>query len=101
MEFANIVVERGKEFGLEVQIDHIENPRVDAEEHYYNATHTRFLDLGLEPHFLSDEVLQPLIKIAINYIDRVDKRLIAPTVDWRKMLNIVREDGDSSSLQTI
>jgi len=95
LELANIVVERGKEFGLEIQIEHIENPRVEAEEHYYNATHTRLLDLGLEPHFLSDEVLQSLIKVAINYNDRVDKRLIAPTVDWRRTLNIVREDGDS------
>lgn len=96
LELANMVSEIGKEFGLEIQINHITNPRVEAEEHYYNAKHTKLLDLGLEPHFLSDGVLQSLVKVAIDHVHRVDNRLIAPTVDWRRTLNIVREDADST-----
>ena len=37
------------EIGYEVEIEHLENPRVETEEHYYNAIHTKLLDLGLEP----------------------------------------------------
>ena len=37
------------EVGIEIEIEHVENPRVEAEEHYYNAVHTKLLDLGLKP----------------------------------------------------
>ena len=31
-------------------IDHVANPRVELEEHYYNPVHTKLPSLGLEPH---------------------------------------------------
>lgn len=30
----------------------VPNPRVEAEEHYYNAKNTKLQDLGLKPHLL-------------------------------------------------
>ena len=48
-ELAELVQRSGAEVGLEVEIEHLENPRVELEEHYYNPVHTKLLDLGLEP----------------------------------------------------
>ncbi len=42
------------------------NPRVEAEEHYYNAKHSRLQELGLEPHLLSDNLIDSLLKFAIQ-----------------------------------
>ena len=61
----------------------IPNPRVEAESHYYHAVHTRLLDLGLEPHLLSDALIESLFEIVERHRDRVDPAAIPPTVDWR------------------
>ncbi len=49
-QLAELVRHAGAEVGLEVEVTPIENPRVEMEEHYYNARHTKLLDLGLQPH---------------------------------------------------
>ena len=51
------------------------DPRVEAEEHYYNAKHTKLAELGLKPHLLSESLLDSLINIAIQHRDRVDTGL--------------------------
>jgi UDP-sulfoquinovose synthase len=66
-----------------VRIEHLEDPRVEAEDHYYRAAHTKLLDLGLKPHLLSKDLIRSLIEIAIRHKDRIDARAIEPTVDWR------------------
>ena len=53
-ELADLVVEAAAHLGIAATVDHLPNPRVEAENHYYEPTHTRLLDLGLEPHRLSD-----------------------------------------------
>ena len=98
MELAHLVAEAGRALGLDPQIRSLPNPRVEAEEHYYNAIHTKLLDLGLEPHFLSETILESLMKTAMEQANRVDKRLIAPTVNWRQTLNIVRAEAGSTGL---
>jgi UDP-sulfoquinovose synthase len=72
-------------------VNYLPNPRVEQEQHYYNATHTGLLELGLEPHLLSDTVLESLMKLALEYRDRIDPHLIAPTVNWRSTTNKVSE----------
>lgn len=66
------------------QIIQIPNPRVEAEEHYYNAKHAKLEELGLEPHLLGDSMIDSLLEFAIRYKDRVRMELIKPAVDWRK-----------------
>ncbi len=66
-----------------VQIETIENPRVEKEAHYYRAAHTRLLDLGLQPHLLSDTLITSLFDIADRYKHRVDLEAMRPTVRWR------------------
>ena len=42
------------------------NPRVEAEEHYYNAKHSKLQDLGLEPHLLGDNMIETLLSFALE-----------------------------------
>jgi UDP-sulfoquinovose synthase len=83
LELAEMVADAAGKLGLEVRIENVANPRVEKEEHYYRAKHTKLLDLGLEPHYLGDSLLDSLLNIAIEYRDRVDVDHIMPRVDWR------------------
>jgi UDP-sulfoquinovose synthase len=87
LDLAKKVQVAGKHLGLEVNIDHLPDPRVEAEQHYYNAKHSKLLDLGLQPHLLSDSLLDSLVNIAVQYRDRVDHSLMMPTVNWREPNN--------------
>jgi UDP-sulfoquinovose synthase len=88
LELAKMVQESGKELGLKVEIEHLPDPRVEAEAHYYNAKHSKLIELGLEPHSLSESLLDSLINIAIRYKDRIDAGQFAPTVNWRNARNV-------------
>jgi UDP-sulfoquinovose synthase len=81
------VQEAGKDLGIKVEIDHIPDPRVEAEQHYYNAKHSKLLDLGLQPHYLSESLLDSLMNIALRYRDRVDPTIMLPQVNWREPRN--------------
>ncbi|HVB98668.1 MAG TPA: NAD-dependent epimerase/dehydratase family protein [Candidatus Dormibacteraeota bacterium] len=84
LELARMVQAEGKKLGLKVTIDHLPDPRVEAEHHYYNAKHSRLVDLGLNPHLLSDALIDSLMNIAVRYRDRVDPEHFQPRVDWRQ-----------------
>jgi UDP-sulfoquinovose synthase len=80
---AEMVKKAGTAIGLNVEIDHLENPRVELEEHYFNAKNTNLLDLGLQPHFLSDSLLDSLLNFSVKYKHRVDEKQILPKVKWK------------------
>ncbi len=83
-ELAEMVRKAGEAMDLNVVVEHIDNPRVEKEEHYYNARNTRLLDLGLQPHFLSNSLLDSLLNFAVQYRDRVDLDQVMPRVSWRR-----------------
>ena len=87
LDLAKKVQEAGKDLGMKVEIDHLPDPRVEAEQHYYNAKHSKLLDLGLRPHFLSESLLDSLMNIAVKYRDRVDTTIMLPQVNWREPRN--------------
>jgi UDP-sulfoquinovose synthase len=87
LDLAHKVQHAGKVLGLNVEVDHIPDPRVEAEHHYYNAKHSKLIDLGLEPHTLSESLLDSLVNIAVKYRDRVDPALMLPQVNWREPKN--------------
>ncbi|HUY74115.1 MAG TPA: NAD-dependent epimerase/dehydratase family protein [Candidatus Dormibacteraeota bacterium] len=86
VELAEMVQAAGSELGLDVTIEHLPNPRVEKEAHYYNAKHTRLLDLGLEPHLLAGS-LPDLMRQAVRYRERVDHTVLEPRVDFRRSSN--------------
>jgi UDP-sulfoquinovose synthase len=99
LEIAQLVESAGKKLGMAVEVEYLPDPRVEAEEHYYNAKHSKLIDLGLEPHFLSRSLLDSLMNIALKYRDRIDASLIYPHVNWRSSSNELRrkESGPCSS----
>jgi UDP-sulfoquinovose synthase len=84
VELAELVQRAGKEHGLDVQADHLDNPRVEKEEHYYNAKHTKLLDLGLQPHLLSETLVESMFDRIEMYRDRVNREHILPQTTWRR-----------------
>jgi UDP-sulfoquinovose synthase len=97
LDLAKAVQSAAKELGMKVQIDHLPDPRVEAEAHYYNAKHSKLIDLGLQPHLLSSSLLDSLMNIAIRYRDKVDVAMMLPQVNWR---NATNERGRASAAQT-
>jgi UDP-sulfoquinovose synthase len=82
-QLADLVQRAGAEVGLNVRVEHLDNPRVEAEEHYYNATHTKLLDLGLKPHLLSETLIESMFAAIERYKDRVIPDHILPVTRWR------------------
>jgi len=95
LELARMVHIAATRLGLKVTIDHLSDPRVEAEQHYYNAKHTKLAALGLRPHLLSESLLDSLINIAIQHRDRVDPNLLLPRVNWRNSRNKRRSPAAS------
>jgi UDP-sulfoquinovose synthase len=87
LDLAHMVQSEGKKLGLAVEVNHIPDPRVEAEEHYYNAKHSKLIELGLQPHLLSDSLLDSLMNIAMKYRDRIDSSMMMPKVNWREARN--------------
>lgn len=87
LQLAQMVDVAAKKLGLSVTIDHLIDPRVEAENHYYNAKHTKLVDLGLAPHLLSSSLLDSLVNIAVQYRDRIDPAILMPRVNWRNSRN--------------
>ncbi|MEO1431359.1 MAG: NAD-dependent epimerase/dehydratase family protein [Cyanobacteria bacterium J06632_19] len=83
-DLAMMVKKAGNAIGLNVDINHLENPRVELEQHYFNAKNTKLLDLGLQPHLLSDSLLDSLLNFAVKYQQRVDNKQILPKVSWHR-----------------
>lgn len=81
-ELADRVVRAGKNLGVSVEVKNIPNPRREAEEHYYNPTHTGLLDLGLEPHYLTEDVATHMLSSVLKYKDRIRQDYILPKVAW-------------------
>ncbi len=83
-ELAKTVAET---YAKDAQIEFLDNPRVEADTHYYNVTHTRLVELGLEPHLLADTLIESLFGIVEQHRDRIDERALRPTVNWRTTAN--------------
>ncbi len=91
LELARMVQAAARKMGMPVEIDFLPPPRVESESHYYNAKHSKLIDLGLQPHHLSDSLLDSLMNIAIKYNDRIDSSLFLPQVEWRNPRNQRRQ----------
>jgi UDP-sulfoquinovose synthase len=81
-ELAELVKRAGEHLGYSVQIDHVDNPRIELEDHYYNATHTKLLDLGLQPTLLGEELVESMIHAIERYKGHVIESSIDPHTRW-------------------
>jgi UDP-sulfoquinovose synthase len=81
-DLASIVARVAASKGINAVVDHLDDPRIEAEEHYYNATHTKLVELGLKAHLLTDEVVADLLETIQRYKDRILLGPIAPKTKW-------------------
>ncbi|MFC1515778.1 NAD-dependent epimerase/dehydratase family protein [Thermodesulfobacteriota bacterium] len=82
-ELAKHIQQVGNQMGLNVRIKSVQNPRKEAEDHYYNPAHTGLLDIGLEPHFLTDEALARMMEIVLQYKDQINRDIIFSGIKWK------------------
>ncbi len=83
-ELAQKVQAAGKKLGLDVEVRNLENPRMEAEEHYYNPDHQHLLDLGYQPTHDMDGELEIMLKDLIPNRVRIESRkeAVFPDIQW-------------------
>lgn len=81
-ELAETVRRQAEKLGFPATVEHVPNPRVEEEAHYYRARHQKLLDLGLQPHLLSDVLLNSLLDAIRAHAHRVRREAILPRVRW-------------------
>ena len=83
LQLAYLVEKVAPTLGLVPKLVHLDNPRVEKEIHYYNAAHTKLLELGLEPHLLTEKTVQELLLAVMENRHRIRSDTFAPQVNWR------------------
>ena len=81
-DLATLVARTAEDLGINVVTEHVPDPRIEAEEHHYHATHTKLLELGLRPHLLTGEVVSHLIQTVQRHKDRILRDPIMPKTKW-------------------
>lgn len=81
-ELAELVVQQAKNLGISASIAPLQNPRIELEDHYYNPAHTKLLALGLEPHLLSEVLIEGMLDRIKAFQSRIKRDVILPRVKW-------------------
>jgi UDP-sulfoquinovose synthase len=102
IELADLVTNAGAQLGHEVTIEHLDNPRTEKEDHYYNAVNTKLLDLGLEPHYLGEELVQSVLSTIERHKDRVITHAIKPRTRWKPLVEppVLAQHEDPEAFST-
>jgi UDP-sulfoquinovose synthase len=82
LELAERVKAAAAHLGWDVTIEHSRNPRKESEEHYYNARHSKLLDLGLKPTLLNEELIDTMLLKIADQRDRIDPTTLVQNVRW-------------------
>ena len=83
-ELADRIAQAGRCLGLNVAVRAIPNPRQEKERHYYNPAHSALMDLGLQPNYMTTEVLVEMLSLVLEHADRIDVARILPRVSWNQ-----------------
>jgi UDP-sulfoquinovose synthase len=103
LELAQTVQRAAAHLGIDVEIAHYENPRVESEVHYYNPTHSKLMDLGLKPHYLEDSLVESVLKRVVQFKDRIITDAIVPRIRWtvgdiEEQVHIVEKHQDQAPI---
>ncbi len=82
-ELAEKVQKVAEEESYPTAITHLDNPRVELEEHFFQAVNTKLKDLGLEPHLLNDNVIREILRTVIIHKSRVIEGNVLPQASWK------------------
>ena len=81
-ELAELTKQAGEKLGMSVKIKHIQNPREEQEEHYYNPVYKGLTDLGVKPHLLTIQSMVDMIQIVKSYKENINQNVIFKGVKW-------------------
>ncbi|WP_028580030.1 NAD-dependent epimerase/dehydratase family protein [Desulfogranum japonicum] len=81
-ELAELTCTVGRSLGYDVVIRSVENPRKEAEEHYYNPVYHGLLDIGVIPHYLTEEVMKEIFLLIAPFKDAIRKDVIFKGIKW-------------------
>lgn len=84
LELAERVARVAENMGLSSKVEHVSNPRVEKEAHYFNAKNTQLSDWGLHAHLLTDDLIAEAIEEVQRYKDRIIKERLLNSPNWRK-----------------
>ena len=72
------------------EIMNVENPRVEAEDHYYNPDHKKLYDLGYRPSGELKKDIQKIIEDLLQHKEKCRdlKKVIMPKTVWKKSSGI-------------
>jgi len=85
-ELASAVQSVGAEhFGLDVEVENLENPRYEEPEHYYNVERNQLLALGYVPRGELENELRMMFEDLLPYKGRIEKfkSAILPRITWK------------------
>lgn len=97
-DLAALVAQQASKIGLRVEVNNIENPRVELEEHYYNPVHSKLLGLGLQPRYLSEVLLDSMLKRVLELRHRIKHDIILPRVKWVQQAQEVEEPQELAAV---
>ncbi|MBE8233219.1 MAG: NAD-dependent epimerase/dehydratase family protein [Endozoicomonadaceae bacterium] len=81
-QLAELTQKVGNKLGYDVKIDHIKNPRKEAEEHYYNPTYQGLQDIGVTPHLLDENSMAKIFQVVARHKRNIRKDVIFKGVKW-------------------
>ncbi len=83
-QLAQKVQHVGKRLGISVEVHHLENPRAELEEHYYNPDHRQLLDLGYQPTHDVEAEMEIMLRDLLLCRDRIEakRQALIPDVRW-------------------
>lgn len=65
------------------RIEYIDNPRVEAETHYYNPKNSGLISLGLKPNLLTQDYISEMASFVEKYKEGIDASTLLPNVRWK------------------
>ena len=81
-ELAEMTQKVGRKLDYDVAIKSIPNPRKEAEEHYYNPTYQGLQDIGVKPHYLTEQVMEKMFNVVAKYEGNIREDVIFHGVRW-------------------
>ena len=84
LELAKLVQEEAANIGKDVLIHHLENPRTEAEQHYYNPEREKLIQLGYQPTHDIEADIYALLRDLLPYQERIaaNKACLLPDIRW-------------------
>jgi UDP-sulfoquinovose synthase len=83
-ELAELVAAAASKLGIVVKPQHLANPRLESEQHYYNPANSALFELGLRPHYLTVDTVREMLDLIRCHSDKIEEHQVLPKVTWRR-----------------